>query len=480
MIAQIINREYVLNELKRVQAFLAAGAPDAATRRDADAKALPAAGTPEQYRAAALALDKAYADELAKSSGQKGMGNQRRGEVETMATTDPVAFFSHDPVMCMLQTALERYFLDEAPQKLERISPPTSDTRREPGSPAGSPVTDLHIKPNLEPPRPGETRRVLDEFSETDPRWVASLFAQLYTRFKGKHAFNPTATPPVKIDNKARLILVADWGSGIPRAQKLGDVMRGVVEQGIKEGRQQHVIHLGDVYYSGWDNEYRERFLPKWPVRQEEVATISSWCLNGNHDMYSGGYGYFDVLLNEPRFQAWQKGSSYFGLFNDNWDILALDTAYEDEGLFGDQADWIQKNRRAAPVKTMLLSHHQLFSAYEEGCPELQKKLKPILDARDIDVWFWGHEHRCVFYKPESKVKNARLIGHGGVPVYMTRKDGETVKLPGYYEYRDAIVTGLEHWAKFGFAVVDFDGPQLQVQYINEDGNVYKRETIAP
>jgi hypothetical protein len=43
--------------------------------------------------------------------------------------------------------------------------------------------------------------------------------------------------------------------------------MRAELDAGIKAGLEQHVIHLGDVYYSGWEFEYRERLLKYWPVK---------------------------------------------------------------------------------------------------------------------------------------------------------------------------------------------------------------------
>ena len=52
-------------------------------------------------------------------------------------------------------------------------------------------------------------------------------------------------------------------------------------------------MHLGDVYYSGTEKEVEERFLKVWPT---EAATINR-ALNGNHEMYSGGFGYFKLIL---------------------------------------------------------------------------------------------------------------------------------------------------------------------------------------
>ena len=161
------------------------------------------------------------------------------------------------------------------------------------------------------------------------------------------------------------MILLADWGTGVPRARKLGESARQYLEQANQTGTEVHVIHLGEVYYSGFPAEYDTHFLPFWPVHPDEAKTHGSWCLNGNHDMYSGGHGYFDHLLEDPRFER-QGKSSYFSLENDYWQILALDTAYKDLDLEGDQASWVLQSRTAKPEKKgILLSHHQPFSSYE-------------------------------------------------------------------------------------------------------------------
>src|SRR2546425_213244 len=81
-----------------------------------------------------------------------------------------------------------------------------------------------------------------------------------------------------------------------------------------------------------------------------EDGKYFSWCINGNHDMYSGGQAYYDFLLADPRF-ARQGRSSHFRLYNDNWQILALDTAWDEGDLTGDQAKWVSDSLRAAPQR---------------------------------------------------------------------------------------------------------------------------------
>jgi hypothetical protein len=323
-------------------------------------------------------------------------------------------------------------------------------------------------------------RRILDKFSITDPGWVSSLIATGVRWLRKRHAFNPTPPDPVQIGDRARIILVGDWGSGIPRAQLVGTAMRMAVEQGIRENRDVQVIHLGDVYYSGWQFEYQDRFLPYWPVKAAEAEKTGSWCLNGNHDMYSGGHAYFDFLLKDARFRK-QRQASFFRLYNKHWQLLGLDTAWDDNGLKDPQASWVTQVLEQNGQKSIFLTRHQLFSAYEDGPvvgKTLGRKLGPVLDNKRIHTWFWGHEHRFIIYEPTVNVQNARLVGHGGVPVYMTHKTDDSYVKPAIFEDRRFIQNGLEHWAMFGFVILDFEGPEINASYVDEAGSTIKTETI--
>ncbi len=131
--------------------------------------------------------------------------------------------------------------------------------------------------------------------------------------------------------------------------------------------------------------------------------------------MYSGGYGYYDTLLADLRFGR-QAKSSFFRLYNKHWQILGLDTAYDENGLRDPQAKWVVETLGANQQKTMLLTHHQFFSAYENSQDVgvvLRRKLRPVLAAGRIDAAVWGHEHRCLTYSSYENIRYPRLIGHG-------------------------------------------------------------------
>jgi hypothetical protein len=478
LIRQLLNRQFVLARLQEVHDYLSA---PAGTRRAAPIPP-PEAETvsADDLEEALLHTGMALASEANASSGQTSFNvtapAERRGEAP--ASIDDYSFFSREMVVSHLQYALERYYTEgpETRRPDERAGEPQSGGRRG----ADVPVVAERSLPIGGEPTDSGTRRIFDQFSITDPGWVSSVVAMGVRLFRKRHKFVSTPPAPVRIANNARIVVLGDWGSGLPRAQQVAARAREVLDEGIGAGREQHVLHLGDVYYSGWQKEYEDRFVPFWPVRPGEAGVIGSYSLNGNHDMYAGGFGYFDYLLADPRF-ARQAGCSYFNLFNDHWNLLNLDTAWDDNGLKEPQAQWVADNL-SSTKKNMLLSHHQPFSAYEGAGTTIPKKLRAagVLSGGKVRSWWWGHEHRNVAYVPNADfdVMYGRLLGHSGVPVYAGAKPNDGLAGMVQFAYDDFITSGLEHWTKFGFAVLDFADDKIGVRYISEEGVKYFEEVI--
>jgi hypothetical protein len=330
-------------------------------------------------------------------------------------------------------------------------------------------------------------------FSPDDPDWVVRIaLAVLGHLAKGNHPFNPEpARHP--ISDTARLVVVGDWGTGLPRAQAVARQMARAVADALDTGRQAHVVHLGDVYYSGLPGEDERHVLAHWPVTADQAeAGVTSWSLNGNHDMYSGGFGYFQTLLADPRFAAQRSPgghtTSYFRLTSPSWDFVGLDTSWDPDVLShgtvavleDPQADFVAAVAAESTRKLALFSHHQLVSVYETSDigPELSRKLAPVLDQRRVTAWWWGHEHRNMGFRPTAGVRFPRCLGNGGVPVLQTHAAEDPVPPPGAWEARGYLDDG-QHWARFGFAVLDLDGPRIDVRYLDETGDLVRAETIA-
>jgi hypothetical protein len=376
------------------------------------------------------------------------------------------AWLPRNPYLCILQSALDEFYTqadavdDTTPMGLAGDLPE---------------VTGRSLKPDW---IPTPTRGLVRQMEQYDLLgWGLSFgVAKSIKMAKGKHEFRKSASPPYKIRDKARLILCADWATGLPRARKVASKMALRLSDQGSQGRERHVIHLGDTYYAGLPFEFRERLIPHWPVEPGQAGEIGSWCLNANHDMFTGGHGYFELIDSDQRFSR-QKSCSYFAFENDNWLIAALDTAWEAEGFEGDagglqgpQINWLLELRASRPKKRlMLLSHHQLFSLYENDSPLLMQRMGPLLNGQTpIDAWFWGHEHRCAVYNPSHNIHYPALIGHGGVPVFA---DSNPKPKDVLFEYKAKRPGGIiKKHAMLGFAVVDLDGESAVVRYINEEG----------
>jgi hypothetical protein len=350
---------------------------------------------------------------------------------------------------------------------------------------------------------------------------AGSIFARL---LEGSHAFCDT---PARADlgTRVRLVVVGDWGTGREDAARVGAQARRFLEQSQAPA---HLVHLGDTYYSGTPREARRNVLAPWPVPEDEAGLFGSWALNGNHDMYSGGHGLFDVTLGDPRFVRQRAGvdpTTWFVLSSAGWNIVGLDTAWEHPALLvrGDQlfieGDLGHLHGRQADVlaecaaddrRLLVLSHHQLFSAYDEAhftfgsdraaATPMAEELAGVLAEREIDAWFWGHEHDCLGYEEHfGGVRFARAIGHGGVPTLVRRtpatpvggghpeyvvkpdwREGDSDALRAVaWEYRGARRDddGRE-LCKRGFAVLDIDGRDLRVSYVDDEGEVWLTETL--
>lgn len=220
----------------------------------------------------------------------------------------------------------------------------------------------------------------------------------------------PAANTPEPIPNSCDLALLGDAGTGLYGAP--------VCAQSIATDPDGYnlLLHLGDVYYSGLPEEVQNRFLDV--LKDVKIATRRS--LNGNHEMYTGGHGYFETLL-----PAFGQTSSYFALQNDFWLLVGLDTAYKQalggqEGVIDpDQVSWLEPILSAAGNrKVVFFTHHQPFTLLDDNHGgNLIPALGEFLDAGKVFAWYWGHEHRCVLYDRHPQYRfYGRCVGHGGFP----------------------------------------------------------------
>ena len=272
-----------------------------------------------------------------------------------------------------------------------------------------------------------------------------------------------------------KLSIAGDWGTGTREAN---DVARG-----MKNFDPDYTIHLGDVYYVGDKNEINENCLGQsaggydgvtWPT-----GKLGSFAMNGNHEMYANGDAYFDNFiptLGIPSSQDKKQLASFFCLENDTWRIVGLDTGYNSTGvpilggipllnkIPGIGADcklekellqWLVTTVKVKerPKATIVLTHHQYYSAFEGGYTKPAKQLAELFGKQEL-IWIWGHEHRFAIYDKfadGAMPAYGRCVGHGGMPVEFKKPSSE--KAGRALQYYDA-----RAYAQYGEIKVGFNG----------------------
>ena len=294
-------------------------------------------------------------------------------------------------------------------------------------------------------------------FHPRDLGWLATVYHRLRARIGGKARFIEHQRLDdfrFTMPDRAVVALVSDWGTGNAHAV--------AVARQIALRAPDHVIHLGDVYYSGTPREAHRHFLDVW--KAHGPARARYWCLNANHDMYSGGHGYFGHIL-----PAFDQPASYFSLGNEAWQLIGMDTGYVSGSFTTPQMAWLEAQTNGRARKSILLTHHHLLSAFRKRGTALEEWLEPHLAASQLYGWIWGHEHHLVQYADHRGVK-CRCIGNGALPYVppdrlVRRHPAEIVRMETRTSPLDPD-RGIH-----GFALLTFDGPQVYLEYVDETGD---------
>ena len=242
----------------------------------------------------------------------------------------------------------------------------------------------------------------------------------------------------------------------------------------------------------------RSKFLALWPAGISAIAP--SFALNGNHEMYSGGIGYFQIALTDPRFKA-QQGLSYFSLQNDHWTIIAVDTAYFAHNFYlagaldaDVQLPWMATLTRAARQagrRVILLTHHAGLDVEPAGTTvkvTVADIWNQVLHATDggPDYWYWGHVHAGYALAPfqigGGRSLMARCVGHCGVP-WLPYSAESGLAANGFTlewgENRKANDVEEPARALNGFLLLRLSGNQIVEEFRDENGNLRWRPLAA-
>jgi predicted phosphodiesterase len=269
-----------------------------------------------------------------------------------------------------------------------------------------------------------------------------------------------------KLPAVATIGLVADWATGEPDALK-------VLKQ-VKRQNPNIVIHLGDTYYAGTAHEMENYFFRPWiDILQPASSGITSFVTPGNHDLYSGGQPYYDVI------DKFGQPASYYCLRNEHWQVIGIDTALNDRlggpptTLEETEIEWLRdKIENAGGRRNILLSHHPLFSTNEEfDGKSFNEKLYLQLESllSKVDLWLWGHEHDLVIFGDYKGLKRGRCIGGSAFPV--GKYEMPTVpKNPEVPFNKQVMLSKGSVFYQHCYAMIRLNGADATVDYY-EDGD---------
>lgn len=334
-----------------------------------------------------------------------------------------------------------------------------------------------------------------------DPGWASTLteYAKYFgvSGTRNKIPYRPPSeigARTIEIGSGSKIALFGDWGTGAAPARR--------ILSSIKEKRPDVLLHLGDIYYSGTSDECAANFAGVIESVYGDQR-IPAYTLAGNHDMYSGGHGYYDLIgkLNDGNLA--QK-TSFFCLrtSDEAWQILAMDTGLHDYSPLSvtdaltyveeEEQAWLEDRVREFGGRTILVSHHQLFSAFSQiGKPAKDGKLLPynpgllallrrLQAVGDVAAWFWGHEHNLCVYQSFLGLDRGRCVGHGAIPIFEEENPYAVIKA-----LSDApkLVKGsklrvqdgaFEH----GYAIIRLgrDKGKTSVEYVTDRGTIFNEE----
>ena len=337
-------------------------------------------------------------------------------------------------------------------------------------------------------------------YGTKDPFWAECIaeFVEHYSLTKHSQApyvewttLSDFVLPQSALPLSCKIAIIGDWGTGELRAQRL-------LEE-VAKAQPDILLHLGDIYYactSSEANTFYDNLMKAFPAKKPRILTLC-----GNHDMYSGAAPYFALLnrIGQP--------ASYFCLRNQYWQLLGADTGRNDfdplEG--GGGATWIRdydegetfselawhkdKLVNAGGRKTVLFTHHQLFtrnaSIAHKGLSPSKRAVNELLLKQlggflpDIGLWIWGHEHNQLVYEPFAGLVRGRCIGASAIPVpAQTDLVTPDAALAGQaipeltIGGNGEVKLALEQDGRFyqlGYALLSLQGPKLTAEYFQFD-----------
>ena len=323
-----------------------------------------------------------------------------------------------------------------------------------------------------------------------------------------KHAF--VTALPTGSTNPLRIWVAGDMGTADANARAVRDAYATYTGNTPTD----LWLLLGDnAYPDGTDAQYQAALFDTYP---DLLRTTILWPTLGNHDGITADSAtqtgpYYDLFTLPTNGEAGGLASGTEAYYSFDWGnvhFVCLESFETDRSQSGAMLTWAQ-NDIAATSQDWVIAfwHHPPYSKgshdsdVETELLQMRQNALPLLEMAGVDLILAGHSH--------SYERSYLLDGHYGPSTSLSpgmKKDGGDGRIDGQGAYRKAsrgaaphegaayIVAGasgqtsggpLNHPAMFdsrnelGSLVLDVRGCQLDVVYLDANGNVRDRFTLA-
>jgi 3',5'-cyclic AMP phosphodiesterase CpdA len=256
--------------------------------------------------------------------------------------------------------------------------------------------------------------------------------------------------------NKIRLAVIGDWGTG-------SDDADGIAKQMFNSHRRSPldlVIAAGDNIYPDGDGRHFNKHFER-PFASLIADRVHFHAVLGNHDVERGRQDQCQYPLFNMGGKAYytiKQGDGLAEFFMlDSTDFDAPQTAWLQQALSSSTARW-----------KIAVFHHPIYSSGTKHGSNLKLRqiLEPMLTRYGVHAVFSGHDHIYERIKPQHNIQYF-VTGAGG----KTRRGG--VKL-------DSPIRATSFDTDNHFMVIEIDDRQISFQAISEVGRVVDQGAIVP
>lgn len=279
----------------------------------------------------------------------------------------------------------------------------------------------------------------LRRLGQEQERWISLIRGTMLPTF--------LRTPPPlfslkETDQAVRVLAFGDFGNGSEGQKQVAAAM-------LKTHRQtpfDFAITLGDNFYgAGMESLSDPRWKTWWDALYDPLG-IKFYATLGNHDWGLADSPAAEILYTRQS-PSWRMPAPYYTFTAGPVQFFALDSNEISEAQLLWLKDELAKSRA---TWKLVYCHHPIYSAGTHADNQgLIKRLLPVLKGK-ADVYLAGHDHDLQHLKAED-----------GVHFFVSGGAGAGLREP------QSGPRSLFATAAHGFSVVEADGKQLKVRFID-------------